>query len=103
MGPNSKTLKEIAVQKLGLEDLKLRLPVLASKGWNDAVRLLDLFELTGQHPGASCTMQVLSYDTGEWLQCELKGKDAYSLTQWNKVIRGELGWDGAIRVCVAAK
>lgn len=91
------------MQKIGIEDLKLLLPVLKSKGLNDAVRLLDQFELSGLAPGASCTMQVMSYVTGEWLQCELKGKDTYSLAHWNKAIRGELGWDGAIRLAVAAK
>ena len=91
------------MQRLGIKDLQLLLPVLKSKWWNDAVRLLDQFELSGLPPGASCTMQVMSYDTGDWLQCELKGKDTYSLAHWNKVIRGELGWGGAIRLAVAAK
>ncbi len=89
------------MQKLGINDLKLRLPILKSKGWNDAIRLLDQFEVMGGAPGSSCTMQVMSYDTGEWLQCELNGKSTFSLAHWNKVIRGELGWDGAIRLAVA--
>lgn len=90
------------MQKIGIDEIKQRLPVLKSKGWNDAVRLLDQFELSGLQPGASCTMQIMSYETGDWLQCELNGRDSYSLAHWNKMIRGELGWDGAIRLAVAA-
>lgn len=91
------------MQKVDIKDLKPLLSILKSKEWNDAVRVLDQFELTGGAPGASCTLQVMSYETGEWLPCEVKGRGTYSLAHWNKVIRTELGWDGAIRLCVAAK
>lgn len=90
------------MQKISVDELRPLLAVLKSKQWNDAVRLLDQFELTGQAPGAACTMQVMSYDTGDWLLCEYKGKHTYSLVHWNKVIRNDFGWDGAIRVAVAA-
>lgn len=90
------------MQKFSFPDLKALLPLLKSKHWNDAVRLLDQFEVTGGAPGASCTMQVMNYDTGEWVTCEIKGRDTYSLAHWYKVIRGELNWDGAIRLAIAA-
>lgn len=90
------------MQTISIADLKSLLPLLKSKGWNDSIRLLDQFELSGGTPGSACSMQVLSYDTGEWLLCELNGKDIYSLAHWNKIIRIDLGWDGAIRLAVAA-
>lgn len=90
------------LKTLGIDDLKSLLAILKAKRQHESVRLLDQFELSGGAPGASCVMQVMCYETGKWLPCELKGKDTYSLAHWNKVIRCELGWDGAIRLCVAA-
>lgn len=90
------------LKTVGIDDLKSLLSILKAKHQHESVRLLDQFELTGGAPGASCVMQVMSYETGEWLQCEVNGKNTYSLAHWNKVIRRQLEWDGPIRLAVAA-
>lgn len=85
-----------------IEDIKSSLNLLRSKGWDDVVRILDQFEVTNQKYGTFCTMQVLSYETGIWLSCELNGKSCFTLNQLNKLIRDDLAWDGPIRLAVAA-
>lgn len=85
-----------------LEDIKSLLKLLRSKGWDDAVRILDQFEFMHRKYGTSCTMQIISYETGKWLSCELNGKSCYTLNQLNKIIRDDLAWDGPIRLAVAA-
>lgn len=86
-----------------LDTIKSTIDLCKSKGWQDVVRLLDQSEFMGKPWGNACTMQVIDYGSGEWLECKHKGKDVYSLTQWNKLIRSELAWDGPVRLAVAAK
>ena len=90
------------MKSMDIEALKVLLPIFRAKGWKDAIRLLDQFEVIGCAPGARCTLQVMSYDTGEWMLCKVNGKDTYSLAHWNRIIRGQLAWDGLVRLVVAA-
>jgi hypothetical protein len=85
-----------------IEDIKSTLRLLRSKGWDDGVRILDQYEFKNRKFGECCTLQVLDYETCEWLPCKLNGKDEYSLNKINKIIRHDLDWDGPIRLAAAA-
>ena len=86
-----------------LAAIKSMMTLCEAKGWDDVVRLLDQSEVMGTAWGEACTMQVLDYDTGEWLQCTPDGKAIYSLGYWYELIRSELAWDGPVRLAVAAE
>lgn len=85
-----------------LDTIKSTIELCKSKGWQDVVRLLDQSEFMGKPWGSACTMQVIDYGSGEWMECKHKGKAVYSLIQWNKLIRFDLAWDGPVRLAVAA-
>lgn len=74
----------------------------AKKQTDDVLRLLDQSEVQGKAWGSAVTMQVRAYESGAWVDCTHGGKDIYSLTAWNKLIRTELAWDGPVRLAVAA-
>ena len=98
---NGLTFDEVTQDNM--DDIKFMMALCKSKGWDDCVRLLDQSEVMGTPWGEACTMQVLDYMTGEWLQCTPDGKTMYSMTHWYKLIRSELAWDGPVRLAVAAK
>jgi hypothetical protein len=91
---------------LSMNDLKTKkdgLTLCQSKGWNDAVRVLDQSEVLGVAWGSACTLQVLDYGTGEWMHCPVGVKETYSMAHLYRFIRSALEWDGPVRVAIAAK
>ena len=98
---NGLTFDEVSHDNMG--DIKSMMALCKTKGWDDAVRLLDQSEVMGTPWGNACTMQVLDYMTGEWLQCTPGGKAIYSIGHWYKLIRSELAWDGPVRLAVASE
>lgn len=86
-----------------LDTIKSMMDLCKAKGWDDSVRLLDQSEVMGTPWGKACTMQVLDYATGEWVQCAPGAKLVYSMAHLYKLIRSGLDWDGPIRMAVAAK
>jgi hypothetical protein len=65
----------------------------------EAVRILDQFELDGGKPCDRCLLQILDYDTGEYVGL---GFPLASMTRLVRMARGELGCDGPIRLAIAA-
>lgn len=87
-----------------LEGAKSVLAVWISKNsYDEVVRLLDQSEVLTESPGSVCTLQVMDYVTGEWVQYSSGGRALYSMAHWYKLIRSELAWDGPVRLAVAAK
>lgn len=86
-----------------LDTIKAALSLCQSKGWADPVRLLDLSEVLGTDWGESCTLQVLDYQTGEWILCTADEKDMHSMAHLYRFIRSKLAWDGPVRLAVASQ
>ena len=84
-----------------LETIKAALYLCKSKGWTDAVRLLDQSEVLGTAWGSACTLQVFDYSTSEWILCTVDEKTECSITRMYSFIRSELAYEGPIRVAVA--
>jgi hypothetical protein len=83
------------------------LRVWQSKGrqYEEAARILDQTEVTGEAPGDVCTIQVLDYVTGKWLTISAPSgaPRRWKLAAAYKFVRRDLGWaDGPVRVALAA-
>lgn len=85
-----------------LESAKAMLMLCESKGWNDAVRILDQSEVLGTPWGEACTMQLIEYTTGEWVVYAPTKKATNTLTALYKLIRGDLAWSGPVRLAIAS-
>jgi len=83
---------------IDIENIKAQIALCVTKKRADFVRILDQCDIKGTQPGESCTLQVIDYSTGEWAGCD----SIYSLSGWYVFIRKELGYDGSIRLAVAA-
>jgi hypothetical protein len=86
-----------------LDTIKAALSLCQSKGWTDAVRLLDLSEVLGTAWGESCTLHVLDYQTGEWILCTADDRDVHSMEHLYRFIRSELAWAGPVRLALASQ
>lgn len=78
-----------------------RMIALVRSKWPDAeaVRILDQHELDAGKPCDRCLLQVLDYKSGEYVDL---GIPAAGMTQLVRLARGDLGYDGPIRLAVAA-
>jgi hypothetical protein len=71
--------------------------------WDDAVSLLDQSNVLGTPWGQACTMQVMNYHNGNWVDYAADGIATYDLKHWYTLIRLVLYWDGPIKLAVATK
>jgi hypothetical protein len=88
-----------------IQSLKNELAVWRSKGGGDSqevVRLLDQAELGHVKWGQVLSLQILSYQTGDWILFNPPKASLRSLQAWYSFVRWELNWTGPIRVAVAA-
>lgn len=86
---------------LDLPERAQRMIALVRSKWPDAeaVRILDQHELDAGKPCDRCLLQVLDYTTGEYVDL---GIPAAGMTHLVRLVRGDLGYDGPIRLAMAA-
>ena len=83
------------IKTINVESLRRELATLKSKNWSgSALRILDQHELSGMPVGSDCTLQVMEYATGNWVQTSLFG----SMESLYLDVRITLAWTGPIRL-----
>lgn len=89
----------MVVKELTVDEIQCMIDLCTTKKWTDFVRILDQHEVSGAMLGELCSLQIMDYMTGAWVDVGVIN----SLSYWYLVVREDLGYDGAIRLAVAGE